>query len=598
MMKKHRALSLVYALACGIFLTSCGGRSSVPTGADSLSQPYQPFQTRKAGQSGAGEDENNLKNNAVPRIVENTQAFLRPLSRLRNGKRNEQLTAYNSKPEAATQSVNNDDTSTAPITLAQDNTRIRIGLLLPLSAENDGVSTIAYDLLNAAQLAMFDIGRPEITLLVEDTSATSKGAAQAARNVIRNGADLIIGPLFAASVEAVQPIVRRANVPTLAFSNNRALKDKKSGKGVWLIGFLPEQNLERILREAHAQGLTRIAALIPESDYGQRIATALRPIIDQLGGELIQVETYQDEARFMFEPAQKIAHYEARKQAWADERQRLTEEAALILAQNEEGYEEPLIVPITLPLGVPIIDENTLDIPAPNIPARTKEETEEIWARLDELNLDGTNETALTLKAEYDTLGRFETFGALPYDAVLIPEGGVKLRSLAPLLPYFDVDPREIKFLGTGLWDDPVLGQEPPLIGGWYAAPHPRGWQKFAARYKSIYGHQPSRLATLAYDSISLAGALTALNAQNPFTRKNLTNPNGFQGIDGIFRLTQEGLNERGLAVLEVRRKRNRLVSSAPEDFVGFERLLLTTRLLDAQKNKPEADEFNFPFFE
>ncbi len=473
------------------------------------------------------------------RIAESTHAFLRALPRSRNvPTAYDKTAAWVASPDAPPAQA-----------LARDDGRIRIGLLLPLGvegAENEKIRTIAYDLLNAAQLAMFDIGRPEITLIVEDTKATPEGAAKAARKVIQHGAQLVIGPLFANSVEAVRPIMRRANVPTLAFSNNRAI----AGRGVWLIGFLPEQNLTRILNEAHAQGFTRIAALIPQTDYGRRIETALGPIIKQLGGELVQVETYQDQAHAMFEPAQKIAQHETRKQAWAEERQRLTDEAALILSTLPTLPTLPNVPPDETPTITPAITEDT--------------PPEEIWEMLGTLDPE--------LKAEYEALGRVETFGALPYDAVLIPEGGIKLRSLAPLLPYFDVDPRQVKFLGTGLWDDPILGREPPLVGGWYAAPQPGGWQNFAKRYQTIYGHAPVRLASLAYDAMSLVAALSANHRTDPFARKNLTTANGFQGIDGIFRLTKDGLNERGLAVLEVRPKRNRLISPAPKNFVAIDR--------------------------
>lgn len=558
-----------------LFIAACGAPTStsnntIGTSKTSTSQGYKKFAT-------VSPDSQSPQNahGRLSRIVESTQALLRALPRGKGGP-----TAYDSAPEKANANRFFDSAFSAGTkSLAKDDGRIRIGLLLPLGAENKDVKTIAYDLLNAAQLAMFDVGQPAITLIIEDTKGTPDGAAQAAKKAIRNGAQLIIGPLFAGSVKAVHPIVRRANVPTLAFSNNRAIADKIAGKGVWLIGFLPEQNLERILAEANAQGLTRIAALIPETDYGRRIEAALGPMLEQLGGELVQIETYQDEAQSMFDPAQKIARYEERKQAWADERQRLTEEAARILA--------------TL-LEVPPVTEVVTEIVT-----KVMTEAEEIWAQLGALT--PLPPLASELQQEYEALARVETFGEFPYDAVLIPEGGIKLRSLAPLLPYFDVDPREIKFIGTGLWDDPVLGQEPPLIGGWYAAPQPNGWKKFSKRYEAIYGHRASRLATLAYDGISLAAALSAIDSNNPFSRKNLTSPDGFQGIDGIFRLTEDGLNERGLAVLEVRRKQNRMVSPAPDSFVLLDRRTTKINLpKGARASKPSRnnDNFSFPFFD
>ena len=73
---------------------------------------------------------------------------------------------------------------------------------------------------------------------------------------------------------------------------------------------------------------------------------------------------------------------------------------------------------------------------------------------------------------------RFAAEG-IDYDALFIPEGGAQLKALAPQLPYFKIDPDQVKFLGTGLWDDPNLGTEPALDGGWYAAPPPEARADF-----------------------------------------------------------------------------------------------------------------------
>jgi branched-chain amino acid transport system substrate-binding protein len=155
-------------------------------------------------------------------------------------------------------------------------------------------------------------------------------------------------------------------------------------------------------------------------------------------------------------------------------------------------------------------------------------------------------------------------------DAVLLPEGGNRVRLLAPLLAYHDIDPAQIKFLGTALWDDPTLGLEPTLIGGWFAAPDPARWGEFTQRYRELYAEPPPRLATLAYDATALASVLARAPSGPDFSAETLTQPNGFAGIDGIFRLTAEGAVERGLAVLEVRREGPVVIDAAPETFEGL----------------------------
>ena len=155
-------------------------------------------------------------------------------------------------------------------------------------------------------------------------------------------------------------------------------------------------------------------------------------------------------------------------------------------------------------------------------------------------------------------------------DAVLLPEGGNRVRVLAPLLAYHDIDPAQVKFLGTALWDDPTLGLEPTLVGGWFAAPDPGPWADFTKRYRELYVDAPPRLATIGYDATALAAVL-GRSANGPdFSVPTLTQANGYSGIDGIFRLTADGGVQRGLAVLEVRRDGPVVIDPAPKTFEQF----------------------------
>jgi len=168
----------------------------------------------------------------------------------------------------------------------------------------------------------------------------------------------------------------------------------------------------------------------------------------------------------------------------------------------------------------------------------------------------------------YDPAQRVASaYGGGNYHAVFLPEGDSKLKSLAPLLPYYDVDPRDVKFLGTGLWDDPSLTREPPLNGAWYPAPPPEGHDQFLVRYRRAYGSTPPRIASLGYDAVSLAIALSTLPRGVRFTPEALTNPDGFAGVDGIFRFMQDGSTERGLAVLEIRPGGAVVIDPAPTSF-------------------------------
>ncbi|MGH7005365.1 MAG: penicillin-binding protein activator, partial [Alphaproteobacteria bacterium] len=166
-----------------------------------------------------------------------------------------------------------------------------------------------------------------------------------------------------------------------------------------------------------------------------------------------------------------------------------------------------------------------------------------------------------------DRKGKVGRVAPLDFDAVLIADGGTKLRMVASLLAYYDVDPDKIRFLGTGRWDDEALRRELSLRGGWYAAPDPNAFDKFSEKFKGAHGDEPPRIATLAYDAVALAGAIAKKPDGFDYSAQTLTDPSGFAGIDGIFRFKPDGLSERGLAVVEIGRDEVKVVGEAPRSF-------------------------------
>ena len=164
-------------------------------------------------------------------------------------------------------------------------------------------------------------------------------------------------------------------------------------------------------------------------------------------------------------------------------------------------------------------------------------------------------------------LEKLQTLGELPFDALLLPDGGSRLQSIAALLPFYDIDPAKIRMLGTGRWDQAQMVGEPALVGGWYPAPPPQTRATFEQRYRQAFGAAPPRLTTLAYDAGALAAILGRGEKGADFSASALTQGSGFAGSDGIFRLRADGGNERGLAVLQVLANGTRVVSQAPESF-------------------------------
>ncbi|MGD9919273.1 MAG: penicillin-binding protein activator [Paenirhodobacter sp.] len=151
-----------------------------------------------------------------------------------------------------------------------------------------------------------------------------------------------------------------------------------------------------------------------------------------------------------------------------------------------------------------------------------------------------------------------DTAGALPMLAQLLPDNGV--------------NPGQTKFIGLTRWDIPQATLAlPGLQGGWFALPDPSLNQRFKSRYEAAFGEAPHPIAGLAYDGIAAIGALVKSGRADALTRGALTQPSGFVGVNGIFRLRNDGTNERGLAVAEIRNSQVVVIDPAPRSFgAGF----------------------------
>ncbi|WP_336801242.1 penicillin-binding protein activator [Kaistia sp. MMO-174] len=152
-------------------------------------------------------------------------------------------------------------------------------------------------------------------------------------------------------------------------------------------------------------------------------------------------------------------------------------------------------------------------------------------------------------------------------DAVFMPDAGDAAPFLAQILSARGIRPGQVKFLGSGQWDDPRIAAEPTLRGGWYPAPDRAGYAAFAVRYQSVFGAPPLRTASLGYDATSLAAGLAARYGDKRFTADMLANPNGFIGVDGAFRFLPDGTNQRQLAIYELGGGTPVMIAPAPQTF-------------------------------
>jgi len=144
--------------------------------------------------------------------------------------------------------------------------------------------------------------------------------------------------------------------------------------------------------------------------------------------------------------------------------------------------------------------------------------------------------------------------GALPLFSQMLPEAGL--------------GPDRFQYIGLTRWDMPPPTRRLPAVqGGWFALPDPARAAQFNRRFEAAEGKPPHPLAGLAYDGIAAVGAL--VKSGRGLTRDDLTQPTGFEGVGGVFRLLPDGSNERALAVATIRDGEVRILSPAPQRFGG-----------------------------
>jgi ABC-type branched-subunit amino acid transport system substrate-binding protein len=165
--------------------------------------------------------------------------------------------------------------------------QVKVGLILPLSAPgNAGVA--AQSMKNAAEMALAEFQNPNIQLLIKDDGGNPQGAQQGTQQTLDEGAEIILGPLFAASVPATAQLARTRGVSVIAFSTDSSV----AGRGVYLLSFLPESDVNRIIEYSASIGKRSFAALLPENAYGNVVEAAFKPAVGRRGGRLVAFEKY------------------------------------------------------------------------------------------------------------------------------------------------------------------------------------------------------------------------------------------------------------------------------------------------------------------
>ncbi|MEJ1993051.1 MAG: penicillin-binding protein activator [Maritimibacter sp.] len=341
---------------------------------------------------------------------------------------------------------------------------VPVALLVPGGGSNAVENAMARSLENAARLAMSDLDGVTIDLKVYNTAADADTAAAMAKQAVRDGAKIILGPVYSQNATAVGAAAPSVNV--LSFSNNPAV----AGGNVFVLGNTFQNTARRLVTYAAAQGKGDIMIVNGDSPT------------ENVGRDAI---------------AQAIASTPG-----------ATQTGNMSFAVSQTG-----------------VINAVRDI---SIQARNS----------------GSNSIFLTSGTD----------GALSFLAQLLPENGLT--------------PDRIQYIGLQRWDIPASARTlPGLQNGWFALPDPALQDQFTQRYVAAYGENPHSIAGLAYDGIAAIGALAKSGNADALSGAALTQPQGFVGVNGVFRLRADGTAERALAVMQIIDKEPVVIAPAARSF-------------------------------
>lgn len=167
------------------------------------------------------------------------------------------------------------------------NGQVKVGLILPLSASgNAGIAALS--MKNAAEMALTEFQNPNIQLLIKDDAGSPQGAQQGAQQACEEGAQIILGPLFAGSVPPTAQVARSRSISVIAFSTDASV----AGRGVYLLSFLPESDVARIVEYSASIGKKSFAAMVPDNAYGNVVEGAFKTAVIRRGGRIVAFEKY------------------------------------------------------------------------------------------------------------------------------------------------------------------------------------------------------------------------------------------------------------------------------------------------------------------
>ena len=376
-----------------------------------------------------------------------------------------------------------------------------VAVLLPMSGAS---KTVGNDIKTSIETAFLRKPNQNIKVSFYDLSGEKQQRDEIIKTTLNTNPDVVIGPVFSEDATTVRNY-KSSKTPVISFTSDiNAL-----GNNVLTMNLIPSQTIETIINQMKTDGATNIVILAPNDNSG-KLMTAVA-----------------DKTASLYKlPVVGIFYYDS---------------------GNSDSIKDA-------------------SIRASMYDTRSAANTRAREVLSDILNKESLSaETRVNLRSQLEKLGRKDTLGKIPYDAILFLGNGEDAKTIASFLRYYGVSNRDVAFYGTTLWHGADIASDFTLSGAKYAT-LPEISDNFKSLYNMVAGKDPDYLAAFGYDAANLAlGLIYTQKSKDAY----LFDPSGYIGTTGIFRIQPNGESERGLKVVELNGSGNiNLVKESPTNFI------------------------------
>ena len=275
-----------------------------------------------------------------------------------------------------------------------------------------------------------------------------------------------------------------------------------------------EQQIKRIVEYSIANGYNKFAIIVPDNETGDYINKYFKRYTSDFGGEVVISRSYKNKKEDLMKSVKDVSDFDRRS---AEYKQYMSDAKARLDYLNS---------------------------------LKANEDNTEYLSAYDKEQYQSSDDEVAFLEQTLEEFAKKTTISDPEFDSIFVYGDDINdVIMIGSSLMYYDVHPDRIKFIGTSQLENPKIYNERAFRSAWYPSVSTKYSGSFNQAYQKFFGKTPNKIASLAYDAVALIGTISN---NGEIDSSDILNPNGWTGINGIFRFTRNGSSERNMDVKEI----------------------------------------------